>query len=425
MQKIISKVLDNKMRVLLLPFKDNNIVAVGVFVKTGSAYETDKSSGMAHFLEHMMFQGTKNHTAKQMSETLDSVGALYNAATSYEYTYYYINGYKQDLDLFLDTIMDIYKYPLFKQHDILRERNVIIEELNMDLDNPTTRLYNLFHEKMFPKSSLARPIIGAKENIMAFKRQDFLDFRQKYYVPDNTILVVAGSFPVNKVFNKIQKKMADFKPESVLSTRPFVCFCQQQTSVYLQAEPLAQTQVLFAFRSYPRKDKNNRVLDLVSDLLASGSSSRLFDTLRNRLGVTYFSNAFNSTYKETGNFIIHVGVDNKRVMEVITVIANELKKLKKYGPTEKEMKKIKKIRKASFLLGLQDPRDYFQFYGMQQLLYNELTSPEEIINTYQHITILKMKEVIKDIFQSQHLSLFVYGAIEGINEKKLRGVLQI
>lgn len=425
MQKPIKKILDNKMRVLLLPFKTTSIISVGIFVKTGSAYETNKTSGMAHFLEHMMFQGNKHKSGKQIAEALDSVGAVYNAATSYEYTYYYVNGNKQDTDLFLDTMLDIYKYPLFKQGDIGREQNVIVEELNMDLDNPRTKLFNLFHEKMFPNSSLARPIIGTKSNILGFKREDFFDFRNKYYVPENTVLVVAGNFSISKIFNKIKKKMACFTPTSSSLSRPVVCFCQTEPHVYLQKAPISQTHVLFAFRSYPKSHKNNKTLELVSDLLTSGSSSRLFDMLRNRLGVTYFSDAYNSTYLETGNFIIHVGVDNKRVMEVIEVIVKEIRKLKKFGLTPKELKKIKKIRNASFMMGLQDPRDYLNFYGMQQLMFNTITSPEDIMAQYQHITIPKMKEVMADVFQMKNLNLFVYGNIDKMATGKLESALPL
>ena len=172
----------------------SDTVSIGIFVRVGSRYENDETNGISHFLEHMMFKGTKHFPSNTLVSNLDNVGASYNAETAYESTSYYISGHKDNIDLFIKIICDIYRFPLFREDDVIVERNVVVEELNMYKDDPHDIINDMIHEKMFQNSALKYSVIGTKKNIMSFTRNDLVKFQKKYYVPDRTVIVIAGNF---------------------------------------------------------------------------------------------------------------------------------------------------------------------------------------------------------------------------------------
>ncbi len=202
--KVYKKIFKNGMKLLGIPTK-SNIVSIGIYVNIGSRYESKNNHGVAHFLEHMMFKGTKNISGKELSLKLDSVGAVYNAGTSYEYTYYYIYGHKNDINLFIDLIFDLYFNPKFDDDDIKKERQVVLEELQMSNDSISNIIYDILHKKTFSNSNLSRNILGTQSSIKSLTKEKLKDFRNKYYVPNNSLVVISGGFEPNKIYSKIDE----------------------------------------------------------------------------------------------------------------------------------------------------------------------------------------------------------------------------
>lgn len=420
--RVYRKIMDNKMRVLLIPIEETDTVAVGIFIKIGSRYEDKKTSGIAHFLEHMMFKGTEHMTSQVISEKLDSVGAKYNAETSYETTHYYIYGHKNDIDLFINLMTEIYLYPLFREEDIITERGVVIEELNMVKDDPQEIIQDMFHSVLFTNSSLKYPIIGTKKNISSFTRKDLIKFRHHYYTPERTVFVVSGNIDKNAVFESIEKKFAkhiykNYHDVILPITDP--PFQSKPNIVYKANKDISQTNVMIVFRSTSMYSKYADIYDIISDVLSSGSSSRLFILLRNKLGITYFANAYNIAYAYEGAFAIHIGVDNKRVDEAIRNIFGELMNLKKKGITAEEVEKAKKIRITAFSLSLQTPQDLLNYYGLQELYYRVGQVPSDSkhktdvktrIQEYEAITVEEVNLTIKHLFTPENLNIIIYGS---------------
>lgn len=398
--------------------------SVGVFVKVGSRDEPDNLNGISHFMEHMMFKGNKKMSGLKIAETLDSLGAKYNAETSHETTCYYVSGQKDDLEKFVDILLNIYLYPLFKTEDIIAEKGVVIEELNMVQDDPHEIVGDILNEKVFRDSNLKNPIIGNKKNILSFTRDDLVKFRNMHYIPSNTVLVVCANLSekeqesiktfVEKKFkdsntklsNKLSNKLSE-KNESggVDKTKK-----QEKAKLYVREFPgLAQTNLLVTFKSCDINSPNNILYDLVSDVLASGSSSRLFQKLRNKLSISYFNYAYNMAYRHEGVFVIHVGIDGERVDEAIDAVMTEIKDLRKNGMTKEELKKAIKIRQTALSLANQTPHDLLTYYGIEELNNNHEHLKIKI-ESYDNVSLDKVNSSMKELFEEKNLNIIVFGA---------------
>lgn len=419
--KIHRNTLDNKLRTVLIPIEHTDTVAVGIFVKVGSRYETERTNGTAHFLEHMMFKGSRHYPNGSISEKLDSVGAIYNAETSHESTSYYIYGHKSDLELFIKIMIDIYANPIFKEEDIMTERGVVFEELNMYKDDPHDILDNFIYEMMFSNSSLKLPILGTKKVLSTINRKDLISFRKKYYVPERTVFVVSGDFDRKKIYDLLKSRLSKIKNGNhdiiIPIQDPIIQTKEEQYT--LEKSDSAQTIITLVFRSHSYFSSYSDIYDIIADVLASGSSSRLYNLLRNKMGVTYFSYAENSPHTYEGIFSINLGVDSKRVKEVIEKVREELTKMLKKGITLQELEKAKKIRITAFALGLQTPQNLMSFYGNQEIMYNVGAIPQHVNNSrinvktriedYKSIELHTVNAVIKDLFADDKLNIFVLG----------------
>jgi predicted Zn-dependent peptidase len=414
----INKILTNNIKVIMIPMENTDIVSLGIFNKVGSRYENKKTSGIAHFLEHMIFKGTKNMSSKIVAEKLDEVGAKYNAETSYETTHYYVSGHKNSINLFIDILSDIYINPAFKEEDIITERGVIMEEFNMVKDEPSEIIQNLLHKIIFDDSSLKYPIIGTKENILSFTRKDFINFRKQFYVPNRTVIVIAGNFDNKKIFNKIKNK---FQVKKYNNNSDIKLLIEKKENkicpnlIFKEKNTVSQTHVILSFNSESIFSEIYESYDLLSDILTSGSSSRLFDLLRNQLGVAYSVSAVNLSYTHEGAFIIHMGVDNNRVEESIKAVLSELINIKKNGISEKELQKAKQIRTTSMMLSLDSPSSVMNYYGINEIYFNIATDKhkdytvETLIEKYNKIKLKSLNNLINDLFKKEKLNIIVYG----------------
>lgn len=397
---IINKNLKNGLRILLLPNKKFDSVAIGIFVRVGSRYENLKNNGISHFLEHMLFKD------KELVKKLDCLGAKYNAETSYENTHYYIYGSKNDYKEFIEIICDIYKNPKFKKEDIENEKKVITEELNMLIDDSDEIINDEINKKVFSNSNLKLPIIGTRKNIQSFKNDDLLKFWKKYYVPANTLFVLSGNFDENKSIKLIKKELenlnitSDFlleEPKKIIQTEP---------KMHLIKENMTQTNIMITYRSKGIYENLDLHYDIIADILSSGCSSRLFKLLRNKLGISYFNYSYNLSYIHEGVFIINVGVDPKRSKECIQEILNEIHNLKNKGITKEELDKCKKIRETNYMLSLESPLDMLNYYG-----FIELFQTKNKMDNLSKIKIKDINSIIKNLFDNSNLNIFVHGII--------------
>jgi len=400
--KLKKKVLENGLKVLLIPNKKFESVAVGIFVKVGSRYESKKNNGISHFLEHMLFKD------KKLVERLDCLGAKYNAETSYETTHYYVYGSKNDYIDFIDIISDIYNSKTFKKEDIEKEKKVITEEYNMLVDDSDEIINDEINKKVFDNSSLKLPIIGNKKNIKSFTKKDLEDYWKKYYVPPNTMFVISGNFNENTAMKKIEEKFGKIKyvdKKDYLLEKP-KSIIQKEPKIHLLQENISQTNIMITYRTTSMFEISDIYYDMIADVLSSGCSSRLFKLLRDKLGISYYNYSYNLSYLHEGVFIINVGVDPSRTKECIDEILKEIKNLRKNGITESELDKSKKIRNTNYMFSIENPLDVMNHYGFLELF--------ELKDDFKEIEKIKVKdinEIINKIFDKNNLNIFIHGEI--------------
>jgi len=410
--KYTKTVLENGLRVITVPMKDNPTVTVFVLVEAGSKYETKDKNGISHFLEHMCFKGTKKRPSNaDISTELDNIGSRYNAFTSQEVTGYYAKAEYRNVDKLLDIISDMYLNPVFNEKEIEKEKGVIIEEINMYEDLPQRKVENLIMELIYGDQPAGWDIAGPKENIRNISRKDFITYRNKFYTPKSTTVVVAGNFEEEKVIKNIKKifsktpKLEKGKKEKVKEnqTKPAIAIFKKETD---------QTHLVLGVRTFNIYDKRDRVMKVLDGILDAGMSSRLFKKLRDEMGVCYYVHANNETFTDHGFFGVSAGVDNKRVKEVIKVILGEFNKLKTKPVSKEELQKVKQNLIGTMYLGLESSDSLAKFYGSQEIMNEKIKTPEEIKVKIESVTAEEVRALAQEIFVDKGLNLAIVGRFE-------------
>lgn len=403
------KKLPSGLQLLFVPMKEQRTTTVLVLVETGSKYETKTTNGIAHFLEHMCFKGTTRRPNTQIiSNELDSLGAEYNAFTSQEYTGYYAKVAAKQFPKALDLVADIYCNPLLSGEEIEREKGVIADEINMYEDVPMRKVGDLFMEVLYGDQPAGWSITGNKETIRTFTQKDFLEYRKSHYVPEATTVVISGNFDAKKAEQFIKQKFNGFLSGKKKGKKK-VNDKQSAPQLKLQYKESDQTHLILGFRSFPIKHKNNPALMVMGAILGGGMSSRLFQKIRNELGLGYYVHASNDAYTDHGVFSASAGVDNTRIDEVIPALLAEFAHLRDELVSDEELQKVKDMIAGRLVLGLESSDEMGQFYGFQQILKGEMLAPEEIIKKMNAVTAKDIRTLAKKLFVAKHLNLAMIG----------------
>lgn len=403
------KKLSSGLQLLFVPMKEQRTTTVLVLVETGSKYETKETNGIAHFLEHMCFKGTtRRPTAQIISNELDSLGAEYSAFTSHEYTGYYAKVATKQFPKALDLVADIYCNPLFNEDEIEREKGVIADEINMYEDVPMRKVGDLFMEVLYGDQPAGWDITGKKETIRTFTKKDFLEYRRLHYVPEATTVIVSGNFDTKKAEQLIKQKFNGFLTGKKKGKKK-VSDKQDTPRLKLQYKESDQTHLVLGFRSFPIKHASNPTLMVMSALLGGGMSSRLFQKIRNELGLGYYVHASNDAYTDHGVFAASAGVDNTRIDEVIPALLHEFALLREELVSPEELQKVKDMISGRLVLGLESSDEMGQFYGFQYLLKKEMLTPEEIIKKMNAVTAKDIRTLARKLFVEKHLNLAMIG----------------
>lgn len=396
--------------------QDNPTATVLVLVEAGSKYETKKVNGISHFLEHMCFKGTiKRPKAIDISKELDALGSQYNAFTAQEYTGYYAKSDARHFSKIFDVVSDIYLNSTFPETEMQKEKGVIIEEINMYEDMPPRHVQDLLMKLLYGDQPAGWNIAGEKKNILNMKREDFVNYKKTHYLPEATVLIVAGAVTerevmreVNKIFSKVSrgKKTGKLKVKEI----------QKQPQVLLNFKKTDQTHFVLGVRSLNLFDKKNAIISVLGGVLGGGMSSRLFQKLREGMGVGYYVRAYNDAYTDHGFFQISAGVDNKRIEEVIKAVLEECNKLKLELVSKEELEKVKECLIGNMKLSLESSDDIANFYGGQELLKRELKNAEEKAKEIRKVTASQIQDLAKEVFQNKKLNLALIGPFKDKNK---------
>ncbi len=410
---MFSKVyLSNGIRLILVPLPGSPAVTVLTLVSVGSKYETKEISGISHFLEHLCFKGTtRRPRAIDISRELDSIGAQYNAFTSHEYTGYYAKVAHRHFKTALDVVSDIYLHSTFPVAEMEKEKGVIIEEINMYRDLPQYHVHDLYQKLLYGDEPAGRNIAGSKESVMALTRDDVVSYQKGGYVGAATTVVIAGQFDESNVVSMVEEAFTAASLGEPLKKKP-VIISQAKPGFVCEEKVSDQVHLVLGIRTFDVFDTRNASLKVLASVLGGGMSSRLYEKLRNDLGICYYVSADTDEYTDHGSFTISAGVDAKRLPEAISAILQELKTLRDKEVPPDEFKKAKDYLTGSLALSLETSNSLASYFGIQEVLHEKIKTPAHISQEIEEVTVADVQKVASDIIRDEGLNLALVGVIK-------------
>ncbi len=403
------KVLDNGLRIITSAMPHTRSVCICIFIGAGSRYELLEQAGLSHFVEHLCFKGTKRRpTTKEISETIDGIGGILNAGTDKELTVYWAKVPRPHFLLALDLLVDMVRNSKYDPVDMENERKVIIEELNMCMDSPQSRVDTLLDEVIWPAQPLGRDVAGSKETVNAIDRQMILDYLSTHYLPGNTVITVAGDISHNEVVDAVNAVLDDW-PEEVPGSWLPADNRQDAPRIVVERRKTEQANLSLAVRGISQMHPDRFTLDVLNLILGEGMSSRLFLEIRERRGLAYDVHSHVSYFHDSGSIGICAGVDPSRVEDVIEAILEELVKLREGQVSEAEITKAKEMGKGRLMLRMEDTRSVAGWMGGQELLTGQIRTVDEVISQVDAVTASDLQRVANELFLPNKLSLALVG----------------
>lgn len=413
--------LDNGLRVITAPLENTKAVSLFVLVGTGSRYENKQNNGIAHFLEHMFFKGTtKRPKTVDIARELDAVGASFNAFTGEEYTGFYVRAESSHFDLALDVLSDMLFNSKFDEKEIEKEKGVILEEINMIRDVPQSYVEYVMKDLLYGDTPLGRMITGTPDTVTKFNRETFMEFRKQFYQPENMVVAVAGSDSkawsgkIEKIFGSLPKNTTE-DPEKAIEA-------QSQPQLKIHEKKTDQAHFILSFRGIKRTDPRRPILKVLNNIMGGTMSSRLFIEVREKRGLCYYVSSDFADYMDTGYWEVSAGVDIKRAQEALEVILQECERVKNEDVTDEELTRAKENMKGHLYLGLEESLAVAEFLGEQELLWQKIEDPDEIVAQMVKVTKEDIKKLASDIMKPENLNLAIVGPFE--NKEKFEELLK-
>lgn len=392
-------VLPNGIRIVSEESSISHSLSLGIFIEVGSRDEPEQLAGIAHFLEHMAFKGTKTKTPKQITSLIESSGGSINAFTGREITGYYVSILPSELNIAIDVLTDIVNNSIFPESELLKEKEVILDELRGVLETPDDFIFEKWQEQLFPSHPLGRSILGSFETLHHITRNDLIEFVNLHYQPTKIVVAAAGKIKHSTLCEKIGKKFSGTtktqdsfskKPEPLLSaTKQVLPF------------PSENAHLVFGCRSYPYRDERKIPLLLLNSILGHGMSSRLFQEIREKQGIAYSVYSFIDSYRDTGLFGIYLGTEHSKVNQAKEIATNELLKLVKDPLKPNELKKVKKQVKGNLVLALESTSSRMSRIARMELYSQEYLSIEDLKAKIDQITAEDIQMVANELWSDQ------------------------
>ena len=368
--------------------------ALGIWVRAGASDEWDEVSGVSHFIEHMMFKGTKNRTAKQIAEDVDKIGGVFNAFTGKEATCYYIKTLSSNICKGAEILLDMLTGSKFDQEEMDRERQVICEEIKMVKDTPDDDVYDTISELVAGGNPLGRSILGTPESLAGIDRSRLVDYRDQMYARDSIVVAVAGNFDeeaIEAIFEDRLTSLRDKKPKKEIQLKPY------QQSFNVKVRDIEQTHICLATPGIALDDPRYYAFVLLNSIFGGSMSSRLFQNIREQKGLAYSVCSMNLFSSYWGFFSIYAGVSPEKAEEALDAIHYELDTLRESGVTEEELAMAKEQMKSSYIFGLESVNSRMFSIGKNKLLLDRVYAEEEVLSSFDRVTREDIREVAEMI----------------------------
>jgi len=416
LRDIEATTLKNGVRVISEEMTHVRSVSLGVWIKTGSRRETSEENGISHFIEHMLFKGTKNRSAEEIARSVDSIGGGLDAFTAKEMVSYNTKVLDEHLPLAFDVLADMVRNPLFREEDIEKEKGVILEELKMEVDNPEYLLHDIFSSNFFKDHPLGKPIIGTKDTVRSFDRRMIHDYYRRYYSPSNILITAAGNLNHERLVDLARQHFEDLAMNGTLA--PDVAPVPHARLVFRNKTSLEQTHLYMGVPAYPFSHELRFACYALNTLLGGGMSSRLFQNIREKQGLAYAVYSELAMYHDTGCMAIYAGTAVETAGQVIQSIVKELREIKENLVPAEELRRTKDNLKGSFMLGLESTSSRMTNLARQELHFKRFFSLDEMIEKIEAVTAEQIREIAREFFQPKNITLAVLGNLGDFRIKR-------
>src|SRR5947209_1456943 len=411
-------VLPNGLVVITETMSHVRSVSVGVWIRNGSRGEIPEENGLAHFMEHMVFKGTERRSAETIAREMDSIGGMLDAFTSKEQICFNAKVLDEHLPIAFDVIADLVLRPKFDSEDVKKERQVVLEEIKMDLDNPEYLLHEIFTRGFWPEHPLGRPILGTPETVSHFNREALRKRFRHWFAPDRLVLTAAGNVTHERILELVERDFAALKPAG-----PFGDHGAPATHAPIHVErkrELEQVHVCLGVPSYPLADERRFAIAVMNNLLGGGMSSRLFQNIREKLGLAYAVFSELTPYSDAGMMTVYAGTGRETVGQVIDLIIKEFRDLKNEPVTEEELLRAKNHLKGSLMLSLESTSARMSNLARQELYFGRFYSLDQILESISNVTREEVQSLAQEFFRPEQIAVTVLGSLNGFTLDRSR-----
>ena len=386
--------------------------SIGIWIKTGSRDEDLPLNGISHFIEHMVFKGTKHRTAEEIARQVDSIGGNMDAFTAKECVCFSAKVLDEHMPIAMDILSDLVLNPVFTAEDIGRERGVILEEIKMDEDNPDYLVHEIFTQNFWKGHPLGKPILGTKDTVKKFERDSVLDFYRQRFAPGNVIICAAGHFKHEQFVDLVAKHFDQMKAvkNGFHSPKPKIV----PRIIMRNKKSLEQVQICVGVPSHPIAHENRHASYILNTLLGGGMSSRLFQNIRERQGLAYAIYSDLSPYRDTGCLSIYAGTSRESAGKVVQSVVSEFRKLKKEPVPEEELRRSKDQMKGSLMLSLESSSARMSNLARQEMYFDHFFGLDELIERIEKVTVDELTVLANEFFQTESIAVTVLGNLNGL-----------
>ncbi len=391
-------------------------VSVGIWIGTGSRRETPEENGISHFIEHMVFKGTKNRSAEEIARSVDSIGGGLDAFTSKEMVSYNTKVLDEHLPLAFDVLADLVRNPLFREEDIEKEKGVILEELKMEVDNPEYLLHEIFSSNFWKDHPIGKPILGTKETIKKFHREMLEGYYERIYAPSNILITAAGNLKHDHIVELAREHFEALRmaPDAPAERAPV----PHARLVFRNKSSLEQMHLYMGVPAYALPHEDRFICYVLNTVLGGGMSSRLFQNIREKQGLAYAVYSELSMYHDAGCLAIYAGTSLESARKVVDSITQEFRDLKENPVPAEELRRAKDHLKGSFMLGLESTSSRMGNLARQELYFKRFFSLDDMVESIEKVTAEEVQRVAREFFDAKNIALAMLGNLGDFRMKR-------
>jgi len=418
LRNIQKEVLPNGLVVITENMPHVRSVSVGIWVRTGSRRETPEQCGVSHFIEHMVFKGTQRRSAEEIARSMDSVGGMLDAFTAKETVCFNAKVLDEHLPIAFDVLSDLVLRPLFAEEDVAKEKQVVLEEIKMEQDDPDYLVHELFAQGFWPDHSLGRPILGTPETVRSFSSPALQQLFRSWFAPNRLVIAAAGNLTHQQLRELVAREFAGLPAAAALDGD-----ASPRTGAPIRLETkreLEQVHICIGVPSYPLTHDRRFGVSLLNNLLGGGMSSRLFQNIREKRGLAYAVFSELNPYSDTGMLSVYAGTALEAAGKVVDLVVREFRSLRETAVSEEELRRAKDHLKGSLMLSLESTSARMSNLARHELYFGRFFSLDEILASIEGVTREEIQSIAQEFFRSDRIAVTVLGNLDGFSLDRAR-----